>query len=117
EREEEQCEDDADGDGQDDREALAGALQVFELAAPVHRVSRRQRHGRSELALGLAHEAALVASPNVGAHGDLADILATRDDAFATSRQVSGESGMRPPSCVGTRMLLIALASARAAAW
>ena len=36
EREEQQREDDRDGDRQDERQPLLRALQVFELAAPIH---------------------------------------------------------------------------------
>ena len=54
-----------------------GALQIFELAAPCHLVAVGSFISRSKR-LGVGDEAALVAPADVGAHGDLALVLAAR---------------------------------------
>ena len=47
-----------DGDGHDDREALHGALLIFELPAPRHDIARRQLHRGIDLPLCLLNKPA-----------------------------------------------------------
>src|SRR5512138_2411100 len=63
-------------------EAPPGPLEVLELPAPAHVVARRQLDGVGEAGLRLGHEAALIATADVGADAGLTPVLAARDDGL-----------------------------------